>query len=110
MGAARVDREEFPELLSAIKNTNWPPVVQNKYCYMPSTVGEDYSGAVCTGTLIAATRDDNCHMPASVGEDYSGPQCTPATGNQTTIVLDLKFLHTAPEPSVGMLSGSGEDR
>jgi polyisoprenoid-binding protein YceI len=82
VGAARVDHEEFPELLSVIKETNWPPVVQNK----------------------------DCHMPVSVGEDYSGPQCTPATGNQTTIVLDLKFLRTVPEPSVGILSGSGDAR
>jgi len=75
---------------------------------MPSTVGEDYSGALCTGTLIAATRNDNCYMPASVGEDYSGPLCTPATGNQTTIVADLKLLQTVPEPSVGMLSGTAK--
>jgi polyisoprenoid-binding protein YceI len=32
-------------------------------------------------------------LPASAGEDYCGAQCTPATGNQITIVLDLKFLH-----------------
>jgi polyisoprenoid-binding protein YceI len=32
-------------------------------------------------------------LPASAGEDYSGAQCNPATGNQITIVLDLKFLH-----------------
>jgi polyisoprenoid-binding protein YceI len=108
-GAARVDPEEFPELLSAIKETNWPPVVQNKYCHIPSTVGEDYSGAVCTGTVIAAIRDDNCHVPASVGEDYSGQQCALATGNETTIVLDLKLLHADPEPSVGMLSGSSDN-
>lgn len=82
MGAARVDREEFPELLTAIKETNWPPVVQNK----------------------------DCHMPASAGQDYGGPQCTPAIGSQTTIVLDLKFLHTVPEPSVGMLSGDSKAR
>jgi polyisoprenoid-binding protein YceI len=100
VGAARVDREEFPELRIAIKETNWPPLVQDKDCHMPSTVGEDYSGAVCTGTLNAATRDDNCHMPASAGEDYSGPQCTPATGNRSTLVLDLKFLHKVPEPAV----------
>jgi len=79
--------------------------VQNKDCHMPSTVGEDYSGAVCSGTLIAATSGDNCNMPGSVGEDYSGPQCAPATGNQTTIVLDLKFLHKVPEPSVEAHSG-----
>jgi polyisoprenoid-binding protein YceI len=110
VGSARIHRDEFPELLSAVKETNWPPVVQNKDCHTPSTVGEDYSGAVCTGTLIAATRDDNCHMPASVGEDYSGSQCTAAVGDDTTIVLDLKFLHRVLEPSVGMLSGNGKTR
>lgn len=99
VGAARVDREEFPEPLSAIKETNWPPVVQDKGC-VPSSAGEDDSGAICTGTLIAATRDDNCNMAGSVGEAYSGPRCAPATDNQTTIVLDLKFLHKVPEPSV----------
>jgi hypothetical protein len=110
MGSARVDRDEFPELLTAIKETNWSPVVQNKDCRMQSTVGEDYSGAECTGSLIAATRDDNCHMPSPVGEDYSGSQCTPAAGNETTIVLDLKFLHKVSEPSLGMLSRNGETR
>jgi polyisoprenoid-binding protein YceI len=105
VGSARVDRDEFPELLTAIKETNWPAVVENKDCHMPSTIGEEYSGAPCTGTVVAATRDNNCEMPASAGEDYSGPQCTLATGNQTTIVLDLKFLHTVPEPSVEAHSG-----
>jgi len=110
VGSARFDRDAFPELLIAIKETNWPAVVQNKDCHMPSTVGEDYSGAPCTGTLVAATRDNNCDVPASAGEDYRGPQCTPATGNQITIVLDLEFLHTVPEPSAGMLLESDETR
>jgi hypothetical protein len=98
VGSARFDRDAFPELLTAIKETNWPAVVQNKDCHTPSTVGEDYSGAPYTGTLVATTSDNNCDVPASVGEDYRGPQCTPATGNQITIVLDLKFLHTVREP------------
>ena len=104
VGSARVDRDEFHELLSAIKETNWPAVVQNEDCHMPSTVGEDYSGTACTGTVVA-TRDDNCEVPASAGEDYGGPQCIPATGNQTTIVLELRFLHTVTEPSVEAHSG-----
>ena len=58
VGSARLDREEFPELLNAMEE----------------------------------------------------PQSTPATGNQTTIVLDLKFLHTVPEPSAGMLSENGDTR
>ncbi|HSZ62511.1 MAG TPA: YceI family protein [Terriglobales bacterium] len=110
VGSARVSHEDFPELLDKIKETNWPSVIQNRDCHAPSTVGEGYSGAQCTGALIAATGDDNCHMPASVGEDYSGVLCTRATGNQMTIVLNLKFLHTVPELSVGMLSGSGATR
>jgi polyisoprenoid-binding protein YceI len=100
VGLARVDHGEFPELLSAIKETNWPAVVQNKECHMPSTVGRNYSGAACTGTVVAATSDNNCDGLVSAREDYSGPQCTPGTGNQTTIVLDLKFLHKVPDPSV----------
>jgi polyisoprenoid-binding protein YceI len=104
VGSARVDRDEFPELLSATNETNWPAVVrnvvQNEDCYIPSTVGEDYRGVPCTGTVVAAARGNNCNVAASAGEDYSGgPQCTPGTGNQTTIVLDLKFLHTVTEPS-----------
>jgi polyisoprenoid-binding protein YceI len=111
VGSARIHRDEFPGLSRAVKENNWPPVVQNKDCHMPSTVGEDYSRAVC-GILIPATRDDNClrNMPASVGEDYTGSQCSPAGGNETTIVLDLKFLHKVLEPSLGMLSGNGETR
>jgi polyisoprenoid-binding protein YceI len=102
VGSARIGREDFPGLSAAIKDTNWQSVVRNKVCIFPSTGREDYSGAVCKGTVIAATRDDTCH-PGTVGEDYSGPLCTPATGDQTTIVLDLKFLHTATDSSARML-------
>jgi hypothetical protein len=40
VGSARVDREEFPELLTAMKETKWPPVVQKKGCHIPFTGGE----------------------------------------------------------------------
>ena len=98
VGSARVGHEDFPQLLGSIKGTNWPSVMQNKDCHV-SAIGEAYSGAQCTGILIAATNHDNCRAPASVGEDYSGLQCPAATGDQTTIVLDLRFVHTATEPS-----------
>jgi polyisoprenoid-binding protein YceI len=103
-GSTRVNYENFPQLLRAIKDTNWPAVVKDEQCRMPSTIGDDYSGARCTGTVIAATNNASCQMPASVGDDYSGPVCTPAAGNQTTIILDLKLLPTGSEPAVGMLS------
>jgi hypothetical protein len=83
VGAARVSSEDFPELLSAIQDTNWPSVVQNEDCQAAySGGGEGYSGPVCTGTVIAATQADNCQVTYSGGgEDYSGPVCTPAAGN-----------------------------
>ena len=68
---------------------------------------KDSNRASSSATPIAATQDNDCQAPASAGEDYSRPQCTLAVGNQTTIVLDLKFLHTVPEQPVGMLSGNG---
>ena len=105
-GSARVGHEDFPELLNAIQDTNWPAVVKNERCQMPSTVGEDYHGATCTGTVIAAIQEDNCRMPATVGDDYSGPICTPPSGNQTTIVLDLKMLRTRSDSVAAMRSGN----
>jgi polyisoprenoid-binding protein YceI len=112
VGSACVDREEFPELLSAVKETHWPPVgqnvVENKDCHAPSMIGEDYSRAVCAGTSLAASRDDKSHVPASVKEDCSGSRCALAAGNETMIVLDLKFLHKVPEPSAGMLRGTAK--
>jgi polyisoprenoid-binding protein YceI len=109
VGSARVGHEDFPELLDSIKETNWPSVIQNKDCHM-SAIGEAYSGAQCTGILIAPTNHDNCRAPASVGEDYSLLQCAAPTGNQTTIVLDLKLLRTRPALSAGMMPGKSNPR
>jgi len=103
--APALSDETFPGLLAAVRETMWPPVVQNKECRVPSTVGEDYSGTPCTGTLIAENRTDNCHSPGSVGEDYSGLLCTLAEGNRTTIVVDLKLVRRSSEPSVAVLAG-----
>jgi polyisoprenoid-binding protein YceI len=79
VGSARIDHDESPELLSAITP-----------CAVPPT---------------ALTRDHNCQAHISAGEDS---QCPPAAANQTAIVFDLKFHHTVPEPSVGMLLERGE--
>jgi len=107
-GSARLSPATFPELLTAIKETNWPPVVWNEDCQYPSAGRTDYSGLVCTGTLIAATRAGNCYMPATVGADYNGAICTPAAGSQTTIVLDLKLVHQGSEPSAAVLAGGAQ--
>jgi hypothetical protein len=77
-GSARVVQEDFPELLSATRDTNWPWVVRNEHCQAA------YEGG---------------------GEGYGGSVCTSPIGSQTTIVLDLKLHHTMPEPSAELLFG-----
>jgi hypothetical protein len=106
-GSANIGYEDFPGLLSAIRDTNWPTVVQNERCQMPATVDEDYHGATCIGTVIAAASQDNCHMPTTVGEeDHSGPICTPPSGNQVTVLLDLKMRRTGADAAAAILSGN----
>jgi polyisoprenoid-binding protein YceI len=52
-GSARIGHEDFPELSDAMQDRNWLSVVQNERCQNPEAGAEDYSGPVCTGTLIA---------------------------------------------------------
>lgn len=82
-GSARIGHEDFPDLLNAIRDSNWPSVVRNEHCQAA------YDGG---------------------GEGYSGPVCTPSAGNQTTIVLDLKLFRTASEPSAETLSADSASR
>ena len=91
--SARIGYEDFPDLFSALTETNWPLAVEYGNCQLPSTTSEDYSGLQCTGPLTAAARDD-----------------TPIGRKQTTIVLHLKLLYTGSEPSVAMLSANGTPR
>jgi len=111
-GSARVSHEDFPELLNAIQDTNWPSVVENEHCQNAyEGGGEGYSGPVCTGTLIAATHNDNCQNPVSGGgEGYTGPVCTPPAGDQTTIALDLRLLHKGSAPATQILSGNAANQ
>lgn len=54
-GTTSLSREAFPQLLEALTLDDWPTqLVNGEKCDVPSTVGEDYSGAKCTGTVIAA--------------------------------------------------------
>jgi polyisoprenoid-binding protein YceI len=110
-GSARVVHEDFPEVVSAIQATNWPTVVKDEKCQVPSTIGDDYHGAMCTGTVIAAIHNYNCQEQNSPGgEGYTGPVCTPPAGNQTTIALDLKLLQTGSEQEAESISGSAGTR
>ena len=72
-GSTEVHREEFPQLVTSVLSTYWPPVVIDKKCELPANVGEDYAGAKCTGYLV----DDGSSLPEAPSgvnkEDYPGP-------------------------------------
>jgi hypothetical protein len=92
-----VGREAFPQLLSALEPGNWPSVVvEDENCTTPSTAGEDYSGAVCTGTPIETAANSAVAGYVGGGEGYYGsePAVVP-DGSRATIALNLKLTKLA---------------
>ena len=97
-----VGREAFPQLLSVLEPGNWPSVVvENENCTAPSTVGEDYSGAVCTGTPTETATNSAVAAYIGGGEGYYGgsePAVVP-DGSRATIALNLKLTKLASTAS-----------
>ena len=88
-----VNREDFPQFLDAVAQGNWPnQLINDEKCDNPSTIGEDYHGPECTGTVIASV--SNAMVPSGNpgAEDFSGfePIVNPDR-NKATIALDLKL-------------------
>jgi polyisoprenoid-binding protein YceI len=83
--------EDFPGLLNAVMNTNWPAMVENEESETPATVGEDFSGASVSGNYVA--KQSSQPASQSIGEDYPGPDAFigPAPNQvaiQTRLVLN----------------------
>lgn len=103
-----VGREDFPQLLAALAPGNWPTtLVNDEKCTMPSTIGEDYSGQICTGTVIATVTNNEVMIGTAGGEDYRGfePAVVP-NDNIGTIALNLKLTQLSPTPTAA--SGAAE--
>jgi hypothetical protein len=96
LATTNISRERFPQLLAALAPGNWPSmVVEDENCTMPSTVGEDYSGATCTGTVVATAINSVAPPTAGVGEGYYGFETAVVPdGSQATIVLNLQVSPT----------------
>lgn len=91
-GNSTVSREDFPQLLDAITMDDWPNhLINDEKCVNPATIGEDYHGPECTGTVLATVR--NAVIPTGApGEDFHGfvPLVNPDR-DKATIALDLRL-------------------
>jgi polyisoprenoid-binding protein YceI len=88
--SANVNREGFPQLANAVLASNWPSVVQDEQCDMPTAIGEDYAGARCTGYLVQVPP-----LPVTytgTGDDYPGPDAVSAQlGNNLEIFVHMQL-------------------
>ncbi|MFY9845396.1 MAG: hypothetical protein WA718_10550 [Terriglobales bacterium] len=101
ISSSTINAEDFPQLLDAVSSTNWPAFVADEKCSTPSNVGEDYSGASCTGETVERTArtDVRCEMPSTLGEDFAGEVCAQTSpdqaANKVQMQLDLHLVRTA---------------
>lgn len=90
-GSTRMFREDFPQLVRAVLATYWPPVVQDRNCQPATGTGEDYQGAICTGTvLMAGALPEAPH--SSGAEDYPGAgNFNALVGNRLNVLVHLRL-------------------
>jgi hypothetical protein len=105
LGTSAVSREDFPQFLDAIALDDWPSQLINDHkCINPSTIGEDYHGPECTGTLIAGLNNAVVPTGAPGGEGfYSFETVVVPDRSKATIALDLT-LKEASSTVVGRSS------
>src|ERR1700751_3097099 len=92
-GRSTISREDYPDLLDAIALDDWPSqLINDEKCQNPSTIGEDYHGPECTGTVIASVSNATVPRGKPGAEDFSGsePIISPDP-NKATIALDPKL-------------------
>jgi len=95
-GSTSMFREDYPQLVKAVVSTYWPLVVQDKNCQAPPSVGEDYSGTRCTGTLLEAPGLPAAPHAAS-GEDVGVAQDFDSiVGNHLNITVHLRLTRKGP--------------
>ena len=101
-GTSTVSREDFPQFLDVLTSADWPTqLINDEKCKMPSTIGEDYHGADCTGTVIANVSNEVVPTGAPSGEGFYGfePAISPDR-SRATISLDLKIEEISASRSV----------
>ena len=100
--STKVFREDFPQLLKAVTTTYWPPVVQDETC-QPVSVGEDYHGIPCTGTMLEAP---GLPEPPHAGnsEDVGSAEASDfnsIVGERLNILVHMRLLPRSSGQAVG---------
>ena len=98
-GSTKTFRDDFPELVQAVLNTYWPPVLQEENCgaARPSEV---FSGTKCTGTFLqgpSALEDPG----TDIGGDSSGSQnSNDRLGKHLDIIVHLRLSPKSSERQI----------
>jgi hypothetical protein len=101
-GTSTVSREDFPQFLDTLTLADWPTqLINDEKCKTPASIGEDYHGADCTGTVIANVSNAVVSTGVPSGEGFYGfePVISPDR-NRATISLDLKLEEMSASPGV----------
>jgi polyisoprenoid-binding protein YceI len=97
-GSTSLFREDFPQLVGAVVNTYWPPLVQDETCQVPNP-SEAYNGSQCTGTYMAAPGLPEAPHAANA-EDIGAQQgFNTVVGNHLTILVHLRLTAKASAQS-----------
>lgn len=88
--ALQIRRDEFPELLEAVKSTNWSAWAQDPVCVdSPNPGNKDYAGTLCTGSMVETS---------SITQGPGSPVSAPLPGDLVTLVL--RFAFAGPQPGL----------
>lgn len=93
-GSTSMVREDFPQLVSTVVSTYWPPLVQDEKCQLPAA-SEAYSGSQCTGTYMSAPGLPEPPQAASSEDIGARQNFNNLVGNHLTLLVNLRLAPNA---------------
>lgn len=102
-GSTSMFREDFPQLVSAVVSTYWPPLVQDENCQVPEA-SEAYSGSQCTGTYLSAPGLPEAPHAANSEDIGSRQNFNSLVGNHLTLLVHLRLAAKASGEKTAVLN------
>ncbi|MHB8217530.1 MAG: hypothetical protein ACYDDS_15775 [Candidatus Sulfotelmatobacter sp.] len=102
-GSTSMFREDFPQLVSAVVGTYWPPLVQDENCQLPEA-SEAYSGSQCTGTYLSAPGLPEAPQAASSEDIGTRQNFNNLVGNHLTLLVHLRLAPKASGEQIAALN------